>query len=301
MITKNTITLFIILIIILYASIIYMNKKIIDNYSDKKNLLNDINNLRGLLWANYIFTTVISIYLMIKLYSKNGFYNNKFMFVITIFILLLNTGLSMHEETLLKTIDIYKTEHNLNNIYTITTIMSVVNIISLLALIYTNDKSQEERGSGFLNYEPKYSTMIRDKGPSTLQYTYTEDRGMILNALLNPKNVIKPTPNISYENIFQGDQKPVIQELPRDLPRDLPNVFKNVNKQKKVLKLKEPDSIEDIYINPLLLQDKQYKATTQIKPTEISKKQVNEITNKDVYVNPLLFENKSSIKKNFNM
>jgi len=172
MITKNNITLFIILIITLYGSIIYMNKKIIDNYSDKKNIINDIDNLRGLLWSNYIFTTVLSIYLMIKLYSKDGFNDNKFMFVITIFILLLNTGLSVHEEILLKNIDIYKTEHNLNNIYTVTTVITVINIISLLALIYTCKQCDKMISNQIPKYEPKYST---------LNYTYTEDKKIILN------------------------------------------------------------------------------------------------------------------------
>ena len=98
---KNGIILFIFLIIGLYIGTITLNKKTIDDYSNISERDKNLNNLRGLTWASYITTTVITIYLLIKLFSKTGFYYNKSMFVITILILLLNTALTMHEDILL--------------------------------------------------------------------------------------------------------------------------------------------------------------------------------------------------------
>ena len=142
---KNGVTFFIMLIIGLYIATIYLNKKTIDNYSSISERDKNLNNLRGLFWSSYITSTVITIYLLIKLYSKKGFYYNKSAFVITILILLLNTGLIMHEEYTIKELLLkINTKHNLDDMYTIPTIMTVVNIISLLALMYTN---KEENGT----------------------------------------------------------------------------------------------------------------------------------------------------------
>lgn len=142
---KNGVTFFIMLIIGLYIATIYLNKKTIDNYSSISERDKNLNNLRGLFWSSYITSTVITIYLLIKLYSKKGFYYNKSAFVITILILLLNTGLIIHEEYTIKELLLkINTQHNLDDMYTIPTIMTVVNIISLLALMYTN---KEENGT----------------------------------------------------------------------------------------------------------------------------------------------------------
>ena len=94
---KNGVTFFIMLIIGLYIATIYLNKKTIDNYSSISERDKNLNNLRGLFWSSYITSTVITIYLLIKLYSKKGFYYNKSAFVITILILLLNKGFIINE------------------------------------------------------------------------------------------------------------------------------------------------------------------------------------------------------------
>ena len=129
------ISLFIVLIIGLYIGIISLNKETIDIYSNISERDKNLNNLRGLTWASYITTTVITIYLLIRMFSKTGFYYNKSMFVITILILLLNTALTIHEDILLKESLIkINTEHNLKNIYVTSTIMIVINVISLVSL-----------------------------------------------------------------------------------------------------------------------------------------------------------------------
>jgi hypothetical protein len=188
---KNGIILFIVLIIGLYIGTITLNKKTIDDYSNISERDKNLNNLRGLTWASYITTTVITIYLLIKLFSKTGFYYNKSMFVITILILLLNTALTIHEEILLKDLLIkINTEHNLNNIYVTSTIMIVINVISLVSLMYINDNSKI--------YTPNYKTM---------QYEYTQEGGKILPTLLDSNKSIRPTKNVSYENVFQNKPK----------------------------------------------------------------------------------------------
>lgn len=180
---KNGIMLFIALIIGLYIGTIVLNKKIIDEYSNISERDKNLNNLRGLLLASYITTTVITIYLLIRMFSKTGFYYNKSMFVITILILLLNTSLTMHGEYMLKDLLIkINTEHKLNYIYVMSTIMTVINIASLLALLYTDKNSKI--------YNPNYET---------IKYEYTQEGGKILPSL-NFKT-IKPTKNIFYENI----------------------------------------------------------------------------------------------------
>ena len=223
---KNGIILFIVLIIGLYIGTITLNKKTIDDYSNISERDKNLNNLRGLTWGSYITTAVITIYLLIELFSKTGFYYNKSMFVITILILLLNTALTIHEEILLKDLLIkINTEHNLNNIYVTSTIMIVINVISLVSLMYINDNSKI--------YTPNYKTM---------QYEYTQEGGKILPSLLESNKPIRPTRNVLYENVFQN--KPKTKSIPSK------SIFQG--------------AVQDSYINPMLLQNK--KSDSYINP-----------------------------------
>ena len=241
----NGIMLFIVLIIGLYIGTLVLNKKTIDDYSNMNERDKNLNNLRGLLWASYITITVITIYLLIKMFSKTGFYYNKSIFVITILILLVNTALIIHEEYILKDLLIkINTEHNLNNIYVMSTIMTVINVISLLSLIYTNENSKI--------YKPDYQT---------INYEYTEESGKILSSLLDINKPIRPTKNVSYENVFQNKSNKISNSLKKSKP-----VTKSKNKSLNPNKSIFQGAIQDSYVNPLLLQNKK----------------------SDVYVNPIL-------------
>jgi len=227
---KNGIILFIVLIIGLYIGTITLNKKTIDDYSNISERDKNLNNLRGLTWASYITTTVITIYLLIKLFSKTGFYYNKSMFVITILILLLNTALTMHEDILLNELLIkINTEHNLNNIYVTSTIMIVINVISLVSLMYINDNSKI--------YTPNYET---------IQYEYTQEGGKILPSLLESNKPIRPTKNVLYENVFQN--KPKTKSINSTSFFVGPSLIPS----KSIFQ----GALQDSYINPILLQNK---------------------------------------------
>jgi hypothetical protein len=252
--------LFIILIIGLYIGTIGLNKKTIEDYSNINERDKNLNNLRGILWASYITTTIITIYLLIKLFSKTGFYYNKSMFIITILILLLNTGLTIQQENILRELlTKINTENNLNNIYVMSTIMTVINVISLLTLMYTNEDSKI--------YKPDYET---------IQYEYTQEGGKILPSLLRSNKPIRPTKNVSYENVFQN--KPIKSSNSYISQSLMPskNVFQG--------------AVEDSYINPLLLQNKVKTPPKKIKKSSVSQVKSNRssIPNNDVYVNPIL-------------
>ena len=237
---KNGIILFIFLIIGLYIGTITLNKKTIDDYSNISERDKNLNNLRGLIWASYITTTVITIYLLIKLFSKTGFYYNKSMFVITILILLLNTALTMHEDILLNELLIkINTEHNLNNIYVTSTIMIVINVISLVSLMYINNNSKI--------YTPNYET---------IQYEYTQEGGKILPSLLDSNKPIRPTRNVSYENVYQNKLKT------KSIKPTQTFIDDSLLPSKSIFQ----GAVQDSYINPMLLQNKK----------------------SDVYVNPML-------------
>ena len=237
---KNGIILFIFLIIGLYIGTITLNKKTIDDYSNISERDKNLNNLRGLTWASYITTTVITIYLLIKLFSKTGFYYNKSMFVITILILLLNTALTMHEDILLNELLIkINTEHNLNNIYVTSTIMIVINVISLVSLMYINNNSKI--------YTPNYKT---------INYEYTEKSGKKIPNLLSSNKPIKPTGNVSYENVYQN--KPKTKSIDSTSFFVEPSLIPS----KSIFQ----GALQDSYINPMLLQNKK----------------------SDIYINPML-------------
>ena len=237
---KNGIILFIFLIIGLYIGTITLNKKTIDDYSNISERDKNLNNLRGLTWASYITTTVITIYLLIKLFSKTGFYYNKSMFVITILILLLNTALTMHEDILLNELLIkINTEHNLNNIYVTSTIMIVINVISLVSLMYINNNSKI--------YTPNYET---------IQYEYTQEGGKILPSLLDSNKPIRPTRNVSYENVYQNKLKT------KSIKPTQTFIDDSLLPSKSIFQ----GAVQDSYINPMLLQNKK----------------------SDIYINPML-------------
>jgi hypothetical protein len=125
------------IVFVIFFSLIGVNKKLID--STKNNNLNEIqsnvNSVRGLLWTNFAFinlSLIISLYFII---SKRYYIQNKWFVISSVLFILLNTGLTIYEEIILKNIVENNEYDSLNNIYIITCIMTFVFFITIVKLI----------------------------------------------------------------------------------------------------------------------------------------------------------------------
>jgi hypothetical protein len=125
------------IVVVMFFSLIGVNKKLID--STKNNNLNEIqsniNSVRGVLWTNFAFinlSLIISLYFII---SKRYYIQNKWFVISCVLFILLNTGLTIYEEIILKNIVENNEYDSLNNIYIITCIMTFVFFITIVKLI----------------------------------------------------------------------------------------------------------------------------------------------------------------------
>jgi hypothetical protein len=126
------------LVFALFFSIIGVNKKTIDNYNDKNSLEENIDNLRGIIWANYTFI-IISLSIAITIIvSKKYYYTYKWTVLFSIFFILLNTGLVVFEEISIRNYKKVEVEH-LNNVYIISSVMNILYFVLFIRLIKITD------------------------------------------------------------------------------------------------------------------------------------------------------------------
>lgn len=129
------------LVFALFFSIIGVNKKIIDNFNDKNLLEENIDNLRGIIWANYTFITISLSIAITIIVSKKYYYTYKWTVLFSIFFILLNTGLVIFEEISIRNYKKVEVEH-LNNVYIISSVMNILYFILFIKLIKITDDIQ---------------------------------------------------------------------------------------------------------------------------------------------------------------
>ena len=120
------------IVFLLFCLIIGINKKTIDSLDNLNDLKKNINDIRGLIWANYAFIT-LSLLIEITIISNRYYKTNNWTIIFTLIFLALNTVLVIFEELTIgqyKEVDIVK----LNNVYIITTIMNIVYFILFVVL-----------------------------------------------------------------------------------------------------------------------------------------------------------------------
>ena len=127
----NTILkLLIVVVLALYISIIVINKRTIDEFNNKDALENNTDTLRGVLWANYTFIIVTFAIILTIIITKKKYKKYKWIILISMLYILLNTSLSIYVEIMLKD----KVEKSvLNNVYIIS---STMNIIYFMIIVY---------------------------------------------------------------------------------------------------------------------------------------------------------------------
>jgi hypothetical protein len=138
-----TLKLLVVLVFALFFSIIGVNKKTIDSYDDKNTLEENINNLRGIIWANYTILTISLAIAITIIISKNYYYNYKWTVIFAIFFIILNTGLVAFEEVSIKNNKSVQIS-DLNNVYIITCIMNIIYFILFVRMIKITDDITKE-------------------------------------------------------------------------------------------------------------------------------------------------------------
>ena len=126
--------LLIVLVFALFFSIIGVTKKTIDSYNNKDDLEDNIDNLRGIIWANYTFITISLAIALTMIIAKKYYQKYKWTVLFSIFFILLNTGLNGFEELTIKEYETVEVSQ-LNNVYIITSVMNIVYFILFVRLI----------------------------------------------------------------------------------------------------------------------------------------------------------------------
>ena len=161
--------LLIVLVFALFFSIIGVTKKTIDSYNDKDALEDNIDNLRGIIWANYTFIIVslaigLTIIIVKKYYQKY-----KWTVLFTVFFILLNTGMNIFEELTIKEYETVEISQ-LNNVYIISSIMNIVYFILFVRLIKIVDDITQNK---------EYSAIEVDEFIKNGPYNKTSKQGYV--------------------------------------------------------------------------------------------------------------------------
>jgi magnesium-transporting ATPase (P-type) len=129
---KLTIITVIIIMTMLLVITLIINKKTIDNFDNKIELHENIKNLKILIWINFTIVNIITIYLMYVVFSKKSIKKHFIIFILNIFLIILNIGVSLYMEITLQD----PTKDKLNNIYIISTMSTIINSSSIILLLY---------------------------------------------------------------------------------------------------------------------------------------------------------------------
>ena len=134
--------LLIVLVFILFFTIIGLNKKTIDSLNTS-DLEYNIDNVRGVLWANYTFIIVSVAIGITVIVSKRYYFKYKMIVGFSIMYILLLTGLTVYEEISIRN---YREvdKSTLNNVYVITTIMNFIYFILFVQLMNITDTINAE-------------------------------------------------------------------------------------------------------------------------------------------------------------
>uniref|UniRef100_A0A6C0I6X7 Uncharacterized protein n=1 Tax=viral metagenome TaxID=1070528 RepID=A0A6C0I6X7_9ZZZZ len=134
--------LLIVLVFVLFFTIIGLNKKAIDSFNTS-DLEYNIDNVRGVLWANYTFIVVSVAIGITVIVSKRYYFKYKWIVGFSIMYILLLTGLTVYEEISIRNYrEVDKSA--LNNVYVITTIMNFIYFILFVKLMNITDTINAE-------------------------------------------------------------------------------------------------------------------------------------------------------------
>lgn len=161
--------LLIVLVFALFFSIIGVTKKTIDSYNDKDALEDNIDNLRGIIWANYTFITVSLAIGLTMIIAKKYYQKYKWTVLFTIFFIILNTGMNIFEELTIKEYETVEISQ-LNNVYIISSIMNIVYFILFIRLIKIVDDITQPQ---------EYNSMEVDKYLRNGPYTTRVERSIL--------------------------------------------------------------------------------------------------------------------------
>jgi hypothetical protein len=242
MFSLQNLTIFVIVIIVILSISIIINKVIIDNINNEIKLTENINTLRILLWLNYTIVTILTMYLMYRVFNKIYIINNLNIFVPNTIVLLLNLSLTVYIETLLKT----PTEDKLKKIYITTSITTMINILNIILLLYKFNyilrKSSSNISNEIVNIKlstPTFTgisgkfTKINEITPEEIrQITPKEIRQITPEEIrqITPEEIRQITPEeineITPEKIRQITPKEIRQITPKEIRQITPEEIK---------------------------------------------------------------------------
>jgi|688.fasta_scaffold173258_5 hypothetical protein len=135
---KLSLNILLVLSIASLIAIILVNKKTIESLNTYE--FNDnIDILRNVIWANYVLTTICIVIVLTVIIVKKYYNVYSWTVLLGILFILLNTGLTIYEQYLLKDEETINRE-KLNNIYIINSVISILFFILFSQLINISDK-----------------------------------------------------------------------------------------------------------------------------------------------------------------
>lgn len=129
----------------LFFAIIGVNKKTIDNMNNQSELIDNIETLRGVIWANFTFMLISIAVVLTYIFTKQVFYKYKMTVMFGLFFGIALIGVTIYEEIILRN---YETNNKkqYENIYIISSIVNVVFFILFVRMIkYVNENETDRK------------------------------------------------------------------------------------------------------------------------------------------------------------
>ena len=187
----------------LFFSIIGINKKTIDSYNNKNELKVNINNLRGIIWANYTFITISLSIALTMIIAKRYYQKYKWTVLFGIFFILLNTGLNVFEELTIREYETVEISH-LNNIYIISSIMNIVYFMLFVRLIKITDDISNPMEHEHSSLEEQYPNGPCAKKLGRGYVPYDEDEPSPWNGRRNSGQIFEDEEPSYFEGAYGG-------------------------------------------------------------------------------------------------
>jgi len=270
MFSLQNLTIFVIVIIVILSISIIINKVIIDNINNEIKLTENINTLRILLWLNYTIVTILTMYLMYRVFNKIYIINNLNIFVPNTIVLLLNLSLTVYIETLLKT----PTEDKLKKIYITTSITTMINILNIILLLYKFNyilrKSSSNISNEIVNIKLSTPTFTGISGKFTKINEITPEE----IRQITPKEIRQITPEeirqITPEEIRQITPEEINEITPEKIRQITPKEIRQITPEE--IKERKLKSYQLDYLSKNLQNDikknEEFKAQLLVKKKE---------------------------------
>jgi hypothetical protein len=206
MLNLNTLLkLLLVVVFVLFFSIIGVNKKTIDSLNNFNELKDNVETLRGVLWANFTFIFVSIAIALTFIVAKRMTQRYKMTVAFCGFFLLLLIGLTIYEEIILRDFET-SDKKKFDNIYIISSVLNIMFLVMFVGLIKIVDQSYVNADEIPPEMMDEYLRDMHTRPPVEYEYSDSGDYNVEYNQENNKNNGTSGYNGDYFDTGFDDDE-----------------------------------------------------------------------------------------------